>query len=256
MIHSVFSSGSGASSRDASTTMSAPSTQARQSSVGDDRLAEIARKPRGEGVAAFRPARMDADLVEVEEMVEQADVPIGRAARADMAEHLGVLARQIFGAERGHRAGAHVGDAVASRIACGMPVRGSKRLRRRQLRRQAELVVVDEVADDLDAGAVERRDDRAAQHVEMAVDDRPGTRWTRGSITVSPLPCAARLASIAARISVVGERQRLDVEAIEKGHVDRRHRHPFSRLQAPVSGVTEYMRALATSLVDVIVPAC
>jgi hypothetical protein len=31
--------------------------------------------------------------------------------------------------------------------------------------------------------------------------DWPGARWTRGSITVWPRPCAARLVSIAARIS-------------------------------------------------------
>ncbi len=51
-----------------------------------------------EGVAAFRPARMDADFIEVEQTVEQPDVPIGGAAGADMAQHLAVLAGQMLGA--------------------------------------------------------------------------------------------------------------------------------------------------------------
>jgi hypothetical protein len=49
------------------------------------RLAEIAGEPLGEGVAALRPARMDADLVEPEQAVEQAHVPVRRAPRPDMA---------------------------------------------------------------------------------------------------------------------------------------------------------------------------
>ncbi len=72
---------------------------------------------------------MDADLVEVEELVEQPHVPVGRAARADVAEHLRVLARQVLGAERGDGAGAHVGDGGGVEDAPrGMPVRGSNRL--------------------------------------------------------------------------------------------------------------------------------
>ena len=143
---------------------------------------------------------MDADLVEVEEMIEQAHIPVGGAARADMAEDLRVLAGQIFGADRGDRAGAHVGDAAGVQDRLG---RADARIEQRQdaeLGGQALLVVVDEVADDLDAGGVDRRADGAAQHVEMAVG-HAGFRCTRGSITVSPRPCAARLASIAARIS-------------------------------------------------------
>lgn len=75
-----------------------------------DRLAEIGGEPGGKAVAAFRPARMDTDLVEVEEVVEQPHVPVGRAARADMGKHLRIPARQMPGADRGDGAGAHVGD--------------------------------------------------------------------------------------------------------------------------------------------------
>ncbi|KGQ02293.1 hypothetical protein BBAD15_g12499 [Beauveria bassiana D1-5] len=53
---------------------------------------------------------MHADLVEVVEAVEQAHIPVRGAARADMAQDLAVLAGQVLGAQRGDRAGAHVGN--------------------------------------------------------------------------------------------------------------------------------------------------
>ena len=114
--------------RDASTTMSAPRTHDSQSSVATTGLPRSRASRSRERVAAFRPPRMHADLVEVEQLIEQPHVPVGGAARADVAEHLRALAREMLGAERGHRAGAHVGERVASRIARGMPVPGSNRL--------------------------------------------------------------------------------------------------------------------------------
>src|SRR5258706_548466 len=59
---------------------------------------------------ALGPARMHADFLEVEQACKQAHVPVGGAARADVGQHLAVLARQVFGADGGHGAGAHVGD--------------------------------------------------------------------------------------------------------------------------------------------------
>ena len=53
---------------------------------------------------------MYADLTETEQMVEQTDIPVGRAARPDMTKNLRVLAGEISGAERGQGAGAHLGD--------------------------------------------------------------------------------------------------------------------------------------------------
>ena len=57
--------------------------------------------------------------------------------------------------------------AVASMIATGTPVAGVHQQQQRELRRQPETVVVDEVADDLDAGVIAGH---AAQDVEMALD--------------------------------------------------------------------------------------
>src|ERR1700730_9515804 len=54
----------------------------------DHLLAEITAQPFGEAVAAFLSARMDADFVEIKQMIEQAHIPVGRPARADMAEYL------------------------------------------------------------------------------------------------------------------------------------------------------------------------
>src|SRR5947207_1962753 len=53
----------------------------------DDPLAEIGLEPAGKGVAAFLAARVDADLCEIEEAVEEPHIPIGRSARADMTEN-------------------------------------------------------------------------------------------------------------------------------------------------------------------------
>ena len=52
-----------------------------------DRLAEILLEPAGKHLPALRPPRVDADLLEVEEMIEQPDVPVRRPARADVAKH-------------------------------------------------------------------------------------------------------------------------------------------------------------------------
>src|SRR5258708_19280878 len=75
----------------------------------------------------------------------------------------------MLGADRGHRTGAHVGDAagIEDRL-----WRAGTRIEQREdskLGRKTELVVVDEVADDLDACGIDRRLDGAAQHVEMPV---------------------------------------------------------------------------------------
>ena len=73
---------------------------------------------------------MHADLVEVEQLVEQPHIPIGGAARADMAQHLRALACARYFAPIAVTAPVRISVmTVASRIARGMPVRGSNRLR-------------------------------------------------------------------------------------------------------------------------------
>ena len=122
-----------------------------------------------EGIAAFRPARVHTDVVEVEYPVEQAHVPVGGASRADVRQHFTRLARQMLRAECGHRTGAHVGDR------CGVEQRDRhagariEKVEQRHLRRKIALVVVNVVADDLHASQVQRRD-IAAQDIEVAVE--------------------------------------------------------------------------------------
>ena len=168
-IHSVRSNGSGCSRRAASTTMSAPRTTDSQSSQTRTGRPEIALQPCAEGRAALGPARVDADLVEVEQVGEQAHVPVGRAARADVAEHARVPAREVARTERRDCAGAHVGEpgGVDHRLRHAR----ARVVEREQavLGGQAALVVVDVVADHLDAREAERRD-VAAQHVEVAAE--------------------------------------------------------------------------------------
>ncbi len=109
-IHSVRSSGSGCSSRDASTTMSAPRTHDSQSSVTTTGARTSLPQLLGERVAALGPARVHADLVELEEPVDQPHVPVGGAARSDVPEHLRVGPCEVARADRGDGAGAHVGQ--------------------------------------------------------------------------------------------------------------------------------------------------
>ena len=170
----------------------------------DHRLAEIARQPRAR-TRRGSPARRECTRISSKSKRWSSRRTFQYAVpRAPMWPSTRLSARARWRAPmRGHRAGAHVGDAgrVDHRERDARS-RGSKRLSSPISDGRPALVVVDVVADDLDAGERERRD-VAAQHVEVAVDRRrrPGTRCTRGSITVSPRPCAARPASTAARIS-------------------------------------------------------
>src|SRR3546814_1659135 len=88
-----------------------------------------------------------------------------------MAEDFRRLARQILGTDGGDRAGAHVGDAAGIQDRLRHAGARIKQQQDGQFGRQVVLVVVDEVADHLDAGGINRLAQRAAQHVEMAVGD-------------------------------------------------------------------------------------
>ena len=120
----------------------------------------------GEALAALGAARVDADLVEREEPVDQAHVPVRGAARADVAEHLRVGASEMSRADRRDGAGAHVGQARRVDHRDGCARRRVEQAQEPQLRRQPARVVVEVVADDLDARQTERRD-VAAQDVEV-----------------------------------------------------------------------------------------
>ena len=170
---------------------------------------------------------MHADLVEVEEMVEQAHVPVGGAARADMAEHLRVFFAQMLRADRRHRAGAHVGDDGGVEDRARHAGARIEQVQDAEFRRQAVLVVVDVVADDLDAGRIERRD-VAAQHVEMAMEGRVGLEMDarldhRLAVALGDQPRLDRVDDFG-----IGHRQRLDVERVEIVDVDGRHAAPKS----------------------------
>ena len=165
---------------------------------------------------------MDADLGEVEQPVEQPDVPIGGAAGADMAEDPRVAARQVLGAERGQGAGAHLGDqgGVEQRHRhAGLRV---EEIEQRHLRRQAAAPVLDIVADDLDAGQALRRE-VAAQHVEMALEGGIGLEMDarldhRLAEALGPEPGFDGVEDL-----VVVERQPRDVRPVEIGEVDLAH---------------------------------
>ena len=189
--------------------------------LGDDdvRAGQVGTQARAERVAAFLPARMDADLVEREDRMEQAHVPVRRAARADVAEHLRVAPRQRARADRGDGSRAHVGD--VARVDDGDRHAGGRveQVEQRQLGRQADLVVAIEVADHLDARHGERPD-VAAQDVEVT---RAVLLWLQVHARLDRrLAAALRDQALLDRRDDLGvaQRQRLDVGMVEVVEMD------------------------------------
>ncbi len=198
---------------------------------------------------------MDADLVEVEEMIEQAYVPVGGAARADMGEHLRCLLRQMFRADGGDRSGAHVGYDGGIQDRARRAGARIEQVQDAELRGQAMLVVVDIVADDLDAGRIERRD-VAAQNIEMAMEGRVGlemdARLDHGlAVALGDEPGLDRADDFG-----IGHGKRLDVEGVEVVDIDGLHACvvPGSPLHAIAGGeatrkfVSRYLDAVGQML--------
>ncbi len=165
---------------------------------------------------------MDSNLGEIEEMIEQPDIPVGGAAGADMAEDAARLARQILGAERGDRTGPHVGDRGGVEQRARHAGARIEQVEERHLRGQAALVVVDIVADDLDPGEIEWRE-VAAQHVEMAVE-----RLVRDEVHARlddrlALALGAQAALDGVKNLLVGHCQRRNVRTAQIGKMDFGH---------------------------------
>ncbi len=201
--------------------MSAPFRQASQSSVAITFLPRSAESLAAKASRLSGRVGMHADLVEIEQMIEQPHIPIGGAAGADMPQHLRALAREMLGAQRGHGAGAHVGDGGRIQDRLRHAGRWIEQVEDRHLGGQAELEVVDEVADDLDAGEAQRLH-HAAQHVEMPVGGALGNRDGRAARSRSgPIALRAQAgSSTALRISSSLRAERVDIRAIEIGDED------------------------------------
>src|SRR5260370_35230760 len=109
-------------------------------------------------------------------MVEKTHVPVSRSASTYMTESFGIFPRQMFGADRRHGAGTHVGN--AARIQDRLRRAGARIEQRqdRKLGRKANFVVVYEVTNDLDPRGVDRRFYRAAQNIEMTPWNTPPQR--------------------------------------------------------------------------------
>jgi hypothetical protein len=165
---------------------------------------------------------MDADLRKVEQPVEQADVPVGRAPGADMAEDLGVGRRQVLAAQRGDGPGAHLGDRGGVQDRHRPPGARVEQVEDAELGRQALLVVVDEVADHLHPGQAQRRH-VAAQHVEMAVEGRVRHQMhARLDDGLAPA-LGAQPAFDGGDDLLVGKGEFLDIQRVQPGDVEFRH---------------------------------
>ncbi|MNN35060.1 hypothetical protein D3C81_1488980 [compost metagenome] len=178
---------------------------------------------------------MHSDLVEVIEAVEQAHVPVRGATRADMAEHFAVAACQVLGTERGQRPGAGIGDEGGVDHRDRHAGARIEQVQHGHLRRQAVLVVVDEIADDLDAGQAKRRH-VAAQHVEVAIEG--GVRHQVHARLDHGLAVALRDQCLLHRVDDfgIGHFQPRNVPAVEVGEMNVSHMVPA--LQISVCGVS------------------
>ena len=191
--------------------------------VGDDhRLAEVVLELLGKGTSALGAPRMHADLGAVEKVIDQPDVPVRRAARPDVAQHLRVLPRKMPGAQRRHGTGAHVRQHGGIEYRARRPRLRIEERQHGELGRQPLPPVVDEISDDLDAGDAERRDD-AAQHVEMALGRALGHEVHARLEHGLPQPLRAQPAFDRGQDLVVGKREGGDIGAVEVREVDRGH---------------------------------
>ena len=124
------------------------------------------------------------------------------------------------------RARAHVGEMAAVDDRFRSAVGRVHQQEQPKLRRQPLLVVVDIVADDLDAGQVDRRAEGAAQDVEMPghglVGHQVHARLDDG------LAASLRRETLLDRREdfIVRQRQGGDVEGVEIGQIERGHGEP------------------------------
>jgi len=147
-------------------------------------------------------------------------IPISRTPRADMASTFESLRARYFAPSAVMAPVRMSVIAVASRIAFGMPVAGSNRLRIAISDGNLISKFVDEIADHLDAGETQRLH-HAAQHVEVA--DRGALRNEMHPRLDHGLAGAPGRASRPRRVQdlVVGQRQRVDIRAVEIGDGNR-----------------------------------
>src|SRR6516165_3658282 len=189
----------------------------------DDRLAKVATQPLGECVTTFFPSGMDTDLLKVKQMIKQPDIPIGGAPRANVPQDPGILACQILCADCRYCAGAHVCDSACVQHRLWNPVARIEEQEHREFRRQAFLIVVDEISDHLYPGEVDGVFDRTAQDIEMTV----GYSWLQMHAGLDH-GLATTLAGEASLDSLkdllVSKFQFVYVEAVEIGNVERLQR--------------------------------
>ena len=133
------------------------------------RLPEAGLQTARERFAALGTPRMDPDLREVEEVVQQPDVPVGGAARPDVPKHPCLRPREMARAESRERSRSHIGQLRGGEDRDGHAGQHVVERQQPELGRQPEGVIVEVVADDLHPRKLERRD-VAAEDVEMAAE--------------------------------------------------------------------------------------
>ena len=142
-----------------------------------------------------------------------------------MAEDLRIAAGEMPGTESGQGAGAHVGDGGRIEDGARHAGAGIEQIEQSHLGWQADLVVVDVVADDLDPGEFERPD-ITPQHVEVAVEGRIRRQVDARLDDRPAFSLSAQATLDGGEDLVVAERKARDVLAVKVGEGDR---HPGRR---------------------------
>ena len=203
--------------------MSAPSRQDCQSSVAVTGLSKVRGQAFGEDLSALRAARVHPDFSEVEQVVQQPHVPIGRSAGAYVSQNFRLVRREVLRPDGGERAGPHFRDGGGIDDCPGHSSGRVEKIEQSHFRWKALSVIVDVVTDDLDPRCVQGLD-VTAKYIEVAVECCPGAEVHPGFDNRRALAGGAEPPFDGFEYFIVTECKGVDVPTVQPGEVDPLHR--------------------------------
>lgn len=141
----------------------------------------------------------------------------------------------MLGADGGDRAGAHIGDDGGVEDGAWRAGARVEQVEYAEFGRQGVQVVVDIIADDLDAGRIERRH-IAAQHVEMTAEGRIRLKMDARLDHRLALALGDEPGFDGADDLGIAQAKGFNVESIEVVDIDRLHAFPSSGPRSSITG--------------------
>ena len=162
---------------------------------------------------------MDADLIEIEQVVHQAHIPVRGPARTDVTEDRAALSCQVLCAQRRDRTRPDIGDCACVHDGDRRPGLRVHQVEDAQLGGQVFLVVVHEIAHHFDPRQPERLD-HPSQHIEVPVSRILGHKVHARLDDDLAIALCPQGGLDSREDLVLGQRQRLDVGAVDVGDVN------------------------------------